>query len=52
MDFLNRQGLNKGTAFTEKERSKLGLHGLLPPQIESLEQQVVCAYQAYKRKER
>ncbi len=51
MDLLNRQGLNKGTAFTEEERSKLGLHGLLPPQVESLEEQVLRAYAAYKRKD-
>jgi malate dehydrogenase (oxaloacetate-decarboxylating) len=51
MDLLNRQGLNKGTAFTEDERRKFGLDGLLPPQVESLEQQVVRAYAAYKRKE-
>src|SRR6202047_5068753 len=51
MALLNRQGLNKGTAFTEEERSKLGLHGLLPPYIESLEEQVVRAYGAYKRKD-
>src|ERR1700719_4297857 len=51
MDLLNRQGLNKGTAFTEAERSKLGLHGLLPPQVESLEEQGVRAYEAYKRKD-
>jgi hypothetical protein len=51
MDLLNRQGLNKGTAFTEEERNNLGLHGLLPPYIESLEQQVVRAYGAYKRKD-
>jgi malate dehydrogenase (oxaloacetate-decarboxylating) len=51
MDLLNRQGLNKGTAFTEEERSKLGLHGLLPPYIESIEEQVVRAYGAYKRKD-
>jgi malate dehydrogenase (oxaloacetate-decarboxylating) len=51
MDLLNRQGLNKGTAFTEEERSRLGLHGLLPPRIETLEQQVIRAYEAYKRKD-
>jgi|HubBroStandDraft_2_1064218.scaffolds.fasta_scaffold44647_2 malate dehydrogenase (oxaloacetate-decarboxylating) len=51
MDLLNRQGLNKGTAFTEEERTKFGLDGLLPPHVESLEEQVVRAYGAYKRKD-
>src|SRR5580704_148697 len=50
MDLLNRQTLNKGTAFTERERSEFGLHGLLPPQIETLDQQVLRAYEAYLRK--
>jgi len=27
LDLLNQPTLNKGTAFTEEERSKLGLHG-------------------------
>src|ERR1700686_4960885 len=51
MDLLNRQLLNKSTAFTVEERSKFGLHGLLPPQVETLEEQVVRAYEAYGRKD-
>jgi len=51
MDLLNRQLLNKGTAFTEEERRQFGLDGLLPPHCESLEEQVVRAYEAYKRKD-
>src|SRR5947209_7566395 len=51
MELLNRQGLNKGTAFTDEERTTLGLHGLLPPQVESLDSQAARAYEAYKRKD-
>ncbi len=51
MELLNHPGLNKGTAFTEEERNQLGLHGLLPPRIESLDAQVVRAYEAYQRKD-
>jgi len=51
MVLLEHPGLNKGTAFTAEERSRLGLHGLLPPHVESLEEQVVRAYEAYKRKD-
>ncbi|HTS05369.1 MAG TPA: NAD-dependent malic enzyme [Candidatus Eisenbacteria bacterium] len=50
MDLLNRQGLSKGTAFTDEERTEFGLHGLLPPQVETLDEQVVRAYEAYQRK--
>src|SRR5208337_1726094 len=50
MDLLNREGLNKGTAFTVAERFEFGLHGLLPPQVETLDEQVVRAYEAYQRK--
>jgi malate dehydrogenase (oxaloacetate-decarboxylating) len=38
---------NKGTAFTRGERAMFGLHGLLPPQVESLELQVCRAYAGY-----
>src|SRR5438309_699026 len=51
MELLNRQGLNKGTAFTDEERTALGLHGLLPPQVESLDDQAARAYEAFKRKD-
>jgi malate dehydrogenase (oxaloacetate-decarboxylating) len=50
MDVLNHQRLNKGTAFTEEERTAFGLHGLLPPQVETLDPQVARAYETYKRK--
>ncbi|HUO14784.1 MAG TPA: NAD-dependent malic enzyme [Verrucomicrobiae bacterium] len=50
MDLLNRQRLNKGTAFTMEERTEFGLHGLLPPIVETLDEQVVRAYGAYQRK--
>src|SRR5256884_460514 len=49
-EVLNRPLINKGTAFTEDERSDLGLQGLLPPQVESLDEQVLRAYEAYARK--
>ena len=37
---LNDPARNKGTAFTEDERQKYGLEGLLPPSAESLDRQV------------
>ena len=36
-EILNHPVLNKGTAFTDPERRQLGLDGLLPPQVETLE---------------
>ncbi len=37
---LQDPALNKGTAFTEKERNALGLRGLLPPHVHSQDEQV------------
>jgi len=51
MDLLDRPLSNKGTAFTDRERTEFGLHGLLPPQLETLDEQVVRAYEAYQRKQ-
>src|SRR5580693_6120347 len=39
-DLINTPLLNKGTAFTETERDTFRLHGLLPPHIGSLDDQV------------
>ncbi len=39
-DLLNDPRLNKGTAFTESERDAFALHGLLPPHVGTLEEQV------------
>lgn len=47
---LSNAALNAGTAFTDREREEFGLHGLLPPIIETLEQQSGRAYEAYQRK--
>jgi malate dehydrogenase (oxaloacetate-decarboxylating) len=51
MDLLDTPLLNKGTAFTDGERTQFGLHGLLPPHVETLDEQVVRAYEAYARKD-
>lgn len=43
-DILNNPFLNKGTAFTIEERSKLGLVGLLPPYVQTIEEQANQTY--------
>jgi malate dehydrogenase (oxaloacetate-decarboxylating) len=50
MDLLDTPVWNKGTAFDDHERVALGLHGLLPPHVESLQEQSVRAYEAFSTK--
>ena len=43
-DILNNPFLNKGTAFTIEERKELGLIGLLPPYVQTIEEQAAQTY--------
>src|SRR5437773_2766518 len=40
--------LNKGTAFTDEERTAFSLHGLLPPRVGTLDAQVARRLQAVR----
>ena len=46
---LSDPWLNKGTAFTESERDALGLTGLLPSRVLTLDQQAQRAYRQCSR---
>lgn len=49
-DLLECPLQNRGTAFSTAERKHLGLLGLLPPTVETLEEQVERSYEAYRQK--
>jgi malate dehydrogenase (oxaloacetate-decarboxylating) len=48
-ELLNDPLLNKGTAFSEQERDAFELHGLLPPSVATLEEQVARRMQAFRQ---
>lgn len=49
-DILRTPLLNKGTAFTQKERDRLGLNGLLPCHISSIDEQLERIHQNFEQK--
>lgn len=51
MELIRDSLLNKNTAFSATERDHFGLHGLLPPTIETLEEQVIRCKDAYNLKD-
>ena len=47
-DLINSPRLNKGTAFSNHERDVFDLHGLLPPHVGTLEEQIERRIQAFR----
>ncbi|KAL2826459.1 hypothetical protein BDW59DRAFT_145213 [Aspergillus cavernicola] len=45
---LGNATYNKGSAFPNSDRDRFNLHGLLPPHIQTLDEQVSRAYQQYR----
>lgn len=50
VQILNDPFLNKGTAFSQAERQSLHLTGLIPPTVQTLEQQAEQTYGQYQSK--
>lgn len=49
LELLNNPFLNKGSAFTNDEREKLNLNGLLPTKVRTLEEQEQQTYDEFKQ---
>lgn len=49
-EIVNNPFLNKGTAFTEEERKTLNLQGMLPPRVQTLDEQTERVYAEYQQK--
>ena len=47
---LDDPEVNRGTAFTLEERDHLGLHGLLPSAVETMDEQTSRCYEQFKAK--
>lgn len=50
VDLLHDPLLNKGTAFTDAEREALGLRGLLPPHVTTMDEQVARVMSSFRAK--
>ena len=51
LDLIRDPMLNKGTAFSVKEREEFNLHGLVPPHVPTFEEQIKRVTENYRRKD-